>query len=568
MKPLALTILMTISVLPFLQGQKDLFSGYFRSPVDYDYTITGNFCELRETHFHTGIDIKPAGNDRIFSIGEGYISRIKVDAGGYGNVLYIDHPQAGFTSVYAHLDDFSPVISEVVRLRQLEEESYEVDFHPAPGQIRVVKGDMIGFMGNTGYSFGKHLHFEIRETKSEKPVNPLVFGMKLKDNIPPVITSVAIHGLDADHSKTADIRLAVGDTPGDVLDFPDPVLVDADYAGIAFQAYDKADGSNNKLNIFGVHLYVNDSLVFGYHLDKVSFSQNRQVTGFVDFAVRQEEKKTYSLCYKLPGNTLDFLSKYGNAIITLNPETNTRFRLELEDYFKNRKTITFSVRKNPSFIKTPRPYCENWVEQGTSQHFNEANLTLEIEKTSMYRGFCPEIGRITQEGYETRYRIHKTTEPLKSGAEIHLTPEYPKPLLASKAIVASVDDNGKKLNHGGRWKNGRLNVRIRQFGTYFIEYDTIAPEIRKLDFSTSIVSKRKFRFRVTDDMPTSGPEANDLSYKVWIDGKFVISPYSLKSKVLEIPLDDITAGDHTLKITATDHSGNTGVFTSSFVKKS
>ena len=186
----------------------------------------------------------------------------------------------------------------------------------------------------------------------------------------------------------------------------------------------------------------------------------------------------------------------------------------------------------------------------------------------MYRGFCPEIGRITQEGYETRYRIHKTTEPLKSGAEIHLTPEYPKPLLASKAIVASVDNNGKKLNHGGRWKNGRLNVRIRQFGTYFIDYDTIAPEIRKLDFSTSIVSKRKFRFRVTDDMPTSGPEANDLSYKVWIDGKFVISPYSLKSKVLEIPLDDITTGDHTLKITATDHSGNTGVFTSSFVKKS
>lgn len=562
-----LTLMFGVCMSTFSQAQKDLFAGYFRSPVDYDYTIAGNFCELRETHFHTGIDIKPAGNDRIYSIGEGYISRIKVEAGGYGNVLYIDHPEVGFTSVYAHLDDFSPVIAEAVRRKQLEEESFEVDFHPAAGQIKVARGDMIGFMGNTGYSFGKHLHFEIRETKSEKPVNPLVFGMRLRDNTPPVITSIAIHGLDPDSRKTADIRLPVGDTPGDVLDFPEPVVVDADHVGIAFQAFDKADGSHNKLNIFGAHLYVNDSLALGYHLDKVSFSQNRQVTGFVDFAVRQEEKKTFTLCYKLPGNTLDFLSRYGNAIIPVSPHTATRFRLEVEDYFKNRKTITFSVLQNPGYIKTPRPYCENWTEHGMAARLNEANLTLEIEKNSLFRGICPEIRRIIQEGSETKYIIQNESEPLKSGAVISISPEWPRPYMQDKAIIARTDNKGRKYNHGGQWKNGRMNVRIRQFGTYFIDYDTIAPEIRKLDFTTSVLSKKRFRFRVTDDLATSGPDVNDLTYKVWIDGRFVISPYSTKSTVLEVPLEEIGPGLHTLRITATDHSGNKAEFTSEFVKK-
>lgn len=549
-------------------SQNDLFTGYFRSPVEYDYTLAGNFCELRETHFHTGIDIKPAGNDRIYSIGEGYISRIKVEAGGYGNVLYIDHPNAGFTSVYAHLDEFAPVISELVKRRQLAEESFEVDFHPGPEQIRVARGEMIGFMGNTGYSFGKHLHFEIRETRTEKPVNPLVFGMKIRDNIAPTINSIAIHGLDADFAKVAETRLPVGDLEGDLLQFPDTLMLGADRIGIAFQAFDKADGSTNKLNIFGAHLYVDDNLVFTYHLDKVSFSQNRQVTGFVDYPVRFEEKKTYALCYRLPGNTLEFLSNNGDGIIPIEVASARRIKLVLEDYFKNRKTVTFSVRKNPSFIPTPRPYCQNWVQYQSPLKISEGNLTLELDKNSTYRGFCPEVRRITQEGYETKYIIHRESEPLRSGAEITLTPEYPKPGLAAKAIIAREDGKGKKYNHGGKWKNGRMEVRIRQFGTYFLDHDTIPPSITKLDFAATVVSKKAFRFRITDDLPVSGPDAEDITYKARIDGKFVISPYSSKTNVLVVPLENLSSGSHTLEITARDHSGNVNKFVATFVKKS
>ncbi|MFZ1558412.1 MAG: M23 family metallopeptidase, partial [Saprospiraceae bacterium] len=297
-----------------------LIPNYFRSPVDFTYNISGNFCELRETHFHAGIDIKPStsgSKDKIYSIGDGYISRIRVSAGGYGRVIYIDHPDVGYTSVYAHMDIFYDNIENQVKKYQMAQESFEVDFLPEPHVFPIKKGDVIGIMGNTGFSFGKHLHFEIRDTKTEKPINPFLFGMDVSDTSAPSFISLAVHGLDSELYKICDIRIPAGTAENGIIKMVDPILVPAQSVGIAIHAIDKSDNSHNKLGIYGLHMYVDDTLKYSYHLDKVSFDQTRQIIGFYDYEVKKEENKTYALCYKYPGNNLEFLNKTGSGIIEM-----------------------------------------------------------------------------------------------------------------------------------------------------------------------------------------------------------------------------------------------------------
>lgn len=213
--------LLSFACLASFSQIRTLTDHYFVSPVDYNYRLSGNFCELRESHFHTGIDIKPSNNggqDKIFSIGDGFISRIKVSAGGYGNAIYVDHPEVGYTSVYAHLDKFNEIVEYTVKQYQTLQESYEIDFYPEPHLFPIKKKEYLGDMGNTGYSFGKHLHFEIRDTKTEKPINPFLFGMNVQDAISPSILSLAVHGLDKDFKKTFENRIAVGDAINQIIE--------------------------------------------------------------------------------------------------------------------------------------------------------------------------------------------------------------------------------------------------------------------------------------------------------------------------------------------------------------
>ena len=166
----------------------------FRSPVGIPISLSGNFGELRSNHFHTGLDIKTNGsiNYRIYAIDTGYVSRINISHWGYGKAIYIDHPN-GFTSVYAHLNHFPEKIEKIIRQKQYELHQESITYYLDSSQILVSKGEIIAFSGNSGSSSGPHLHFEIRETQSEHPVNPQQFNFEILDNRPPVISQLKVY---------------------------------------------------------------------------------------------------------------------------------------------------------------------------------------------------------------------------------------------------------------------------------------------------------------------------------------------------------------------------------------
>ncbi|NNE55669.1 MAG: M23 family metallopeptidase, partial [Flavobacteriales bacterium] len=190
MKKLLLAFVLIVSTS--VQAQ-ELDADYFRAPLDIPLYLSGNFAELRSSHFHSGLDFKTQGREglNVYAVADGHVSRIKVSPYGYGNALYIDHPN-GMTSVYAHLSQYSDSITSFLIQAQYDLESFEVDLYPDSGLLKVRKGEIIGLSGNTGSSGGPHLHFEVRETKTEFPVNPLLFNFDIKDHVKPEIINVMV----------------------------------------------------------------------------------------------------------------------------------------------------------------------------------------------------------------------------------------------------------------------------------------------------------------------------------------------------------------------------------------
>ena len=196
MRVLATLSLFWISTLLCAQHN---YHNQYSLPIDIPIFLSGTFGELRSSNIHAGIDIKTQGREGfpLKAVSDGYVSRVKISTTGYGKVIYINHPD-GKTSVYAHLKKFSAPIVHEVRKKQYTTQSYEVELFFEPSELQVSKNEIIGFSGNTGGSSGPHLHFELRETKTQKPINPLLSHYNIEDSVRPVIHSLIAYPIGED----------------------------------------------------------------------------------------------------------------------------------------------------------------------------------------------------------------------------------------------------------------------------------------------------------------------------------------------------------------------------------
>lgn len=272
----ALGLLIIISIAALLAMTSDPWG--MHPPVKHKMLLSGTFGELRTNHFHSGIDIKSSKGtvgDPIYAAWDGHISRIAVKSTGYGNALYIDHPN-GKTTVYAHLHRFEPEVAAYIKEQQYIKESYEVNLYPDSSLFTIQKGEQIGLMGNSGRSFGPHLHFEIRDTKSEVPLNPLHKGALISDATAPQLRELKIDYMDPDHrtfyqKKYRTINLGKrrykirGDT----------ILAGAWRVGTQIKAYDLMEGASNLNGIYAMEIKVDDEPVFSFSMDSISFDDTR-----------------------------------------------------------------------------------------------------------------------------------------------------------------------------------------------------------------------------------------------------------------------------------------------------
>lgn len=565
--------LLLIVGLLFLNStdRNDYPKDFFRSPIQHPIRLTGSFGELRTNHFHSGIDIKSSkgvDGDPIIAAGDGYLSRIKVDAAGYGNSLYITHPN-GYSTLYAHLQRFNDEITAFVKSEQYKRESFEVDLNLLPTQFAIRKGMEIGKMGNTGGSGGTHLHFEIRDTKTDDPINPLLFGLKVHDTQAPRMHQVKVYGLNENDEPTNDQVYSLSAIGGTYRIKGDTLYSNSLRSGVALKTYDHTNGTSNWNGVYAVTLYRNDSMAYRFRMERFSFAQTRYLNAHLDYEDRILSKSYINRCFVLPGNQLSIYDHLDNrGIMRLQPNRATKITLVAEDIFGNQSRCIFWLKYRPAPIPEKKTY--NYVLPYNSENaIDNGEVYLYFPEGSFYQTLYLNYRMSEDNSYNVYSKVHHIQNyktPVHHNFDIAIRPKAIPESLKNKAFVAYCSTSGSITNIGSLWKYDRFWGKGNTLGDYYIMLDTVPPTIRTVTFYKDMREKSTMTFRIWDNFSTGG-NAKKLAYKGTVDGKWVLMEFDKKTNRLTYRLDErVQSGEHLFRLELLDAMGNQSVFESSFIR--
>jgi murein DD-endopeptidase MepM/ murein hydrolase activator NlpD len=547
---------------------REELEGLFDPPLEIPLYLSGNFGELRNNHFHSGLDIKTEGRENlsVFAVAEGHVSRIKISPWGYGNALYLDHP-SGHTTVYAHLNGFNEDITNFLENAQYDLESYEVDLYPSPGVLPVYRGEKIAASGNTGSSGGPHLHFEIRETDTEFPLNPLLFGFDIKDNISPIIRSLLVIPLDDSSSVKGSLgskEFSVGGRGKSCYINQGKTIKGRGKLGLAVNTIDKLDGYPNECGIFGLRMYVDSFLVYEQSLDQLDFSTKRSVNAHVVYEENKRRGKDFHRTYVLPGNKLNIYScLIQDGVVAIEAGSKHHIQYIIEDVYGNESKLSFYLEWDKREVLTQ----EEKFEPGVLFKFDEANnYQSEGIKVTLPEGCLYEDIRFncntlqgTDETLSPWFKVGDEFEPIHNPVKVSiqldsLSKEQPGLLLVRK------NRRGRLYAEGGKKESDWFTGRSRYFGDFALMVDSTAPYIKNVDLAKNMKGRSSFSFRISDDL--SGIE----TVRPTIDGEWVLMIYDGKRNRITYTFDEnrIEHGDHEFLLKVTDERGNVNEYSLDF----
>ncbi len=536
----------------------------YGEPLKLPPSLSANFGELRNNHFHSGIDFKTQQviNKPVFAVADGHISRISVSPSGYGLALYIDHPTLRQTSVYGHLNSFSKHIAEYVEEKQYELESFSVDLQLRPDEIPITKGEQIALSGNTGSSGGPHLHFEIRDTKTQSPLDPLLYvAQNIKDTQKPDLRGISfypIHQQGVINGTTTPTRLAISKSKsGNPLPLQKSINAWGKI-GVGVKAYDKMDGQANIYGVKHIRLFVDNKQVFSSSINEYLFSETRMLNSFVDFEDWRNNNSFFMKSFIEPGNKLRLYKSVNNGHIDINEERAYQMKYELEDYFGNIATYEFIV--NGVLQEIPRkPNCENFMSWQYLNRFAAYGFTLNIPEGNLYSDFCftyNQVSDVANKYYSDIHEVNKSPVPLHNNGKMWIKINSDTLQLRDKYGIVKINNNRDSWM-GGTYKHGGLEVNINELGNrYAISIDTIAPKITPVNPQTW-KQNGVIRINLSDDK-------SGISYfRGTIDGQFVLFKHDSKSSTFTYTFDRTRLAElpiRSFQFVAQDGVGNESVF--------
>ncbi len=561
----------------FLLAQQSYPQNYFRSPVGIPIELAGNFGELRPNHFHAGIDITTHGKEglSIYAAADGYVSRIKVGPFGYGRVLYITHPN-GFVTVYGHCSSFAGKIATYVKTQQYTSENFEGEWFPKPEELPVTQSQVIALSGNTGGSSGPHLHFEIRDAKTEEALNPLLFGMPVKDNVKPTVVALAVYPLRNSqvNGKTDIVRIPLKLENG-VYVFANPKdsLRVSGRVGFAIDAFDKENLPTGKNGVYAISLSHNNKTIYHHHLERIPFDKMRYINCVIDYKAKETTNKYWMRSWKFPNNELPIYDTMaGDGTVMFVGDSMHQFRYRVADAYGNVSVVKFKVHgvvsKPISITSVYKPFIQI-MRWDTTNVFEEVNLyRFEMPSKSVYDN--GEFSTASEKGSKTMFspilRIGDRYEPMHKASVLWIKANVP-PEWQSKALIVEVNPKGGYSSVGGKWEDGGVKTEIKEFGKYAVMIDTVAPISRPANFDlkgkvqTNFTALKSVQFTVGDNL------SGLASYRCTIDGKWVLLEYEPKKRLLWYTFDErVAKGKHALLLELTDKCGNTTSYTKDFVR--
>lgn len=564
MRKYIIFLLLSTSIYISLKAQKTYSSHTypltdFRSPLDIEPpALAGSFGELRSNHFHSGIDFRT--NQRIgypvYAPADGFISRLRVQNSGFGLALYINHPN-GYTTVYGHLSRFNPKIAQIVKNIQYKKTSYEIDEFPSADLIPVRKGEVIAYTGNTGSSGGPHLHFEIRDTKTEATINPQLLGISIPDEVPPVIHAMYVYRLNGKpfNEFTPKQYFQVAGGKGTYrLNQVNTINLSGE-VGFGIVVNDRHNGASGNNGAYSIELEVDEIKVYTSALERFTFDVSKAINSHIDYPTYLRTKQSIQKSFVDPGNPLPiYFNSVNNGRISFNDGKTHKVKYTISDARGNKTTLAFNVFADPkAVINTPEPPVGTSFTYNKQNEFNKEDVKVILPKGTLYNDFnfqYKKTAKPQQNAFSEIHHIHNNLTPLHTGFELWIKADSSIIKHQSKALIVS----SSRSSQGGYFENGWVKAKPRYFGSFFIAIDTIAPNIVPINISSgkNMAGLSKMSFRISDNL--SGIK----SFNGYIDGKWVLMEFDTKTANLWHTFDERTAtGKHTFELLVVDMKDNT-----------
>lgn len=533
-----------------------------RKPMDIPVLLSGNFGELRSNHFHSGIDFKTQGVEGkpIHSVQDGYVSRISVSPWGYGNGLYITHPD-GTTTVYGHLQKFSQKITAYLKEKQYEQESFNVNLSLTPDELPVKEGELVALSGNTGSSGGPHLHFEVRDTETEEPMDPIEYYKDLiKDTQAPKIQGIMVYsmpgkGVVNGSRRKLELKPVTAKNGKQTLTGKIEAWGEI---GLAVKGYDYMDNTSNIYGIKDITLTADSQVIFHSNLDRFAFDESRYLNSFTDFEEWKEHRSFYIKSFVDPGNRLRFIESLNRGILTIDEPRTYHLTYQLADAFGNTTQLSIRIegKEQPiPEIDTDNTELFHWW---SDNRFGAKGIRLAIPKGNLY------------DDLYFRYSVKEDSTALGATHILHNKPVafHKSAKLSLRLQTDTLENkqqygivrlqNGRRSWTGGVYRNGWVDADIKEMGSYTLGQDLVPPTITPLNPATW-VSKQAIALRLSDNL--SGVQ----TYRGEIDGQYVLFEMNSKSVITyHFDKERLARGKHTLKLVVTDACGNQSTYTYPF----
>lgn len=551
-----LTLLFCQIIFAQTQYPKD----YFAPPLDIPMQLSGNFGELRPNHFHAGFDLKTNQREglNVYAVAEGYVSRIKISTFGNGKCIYITHPN-GYTSVYGHLQTTIGAFQDYVQKTHYKEKAFEIEMFPKPGELPVTKGQLIALSGNTGSSEGPHLHFEIRDSKSEFVINPIFFGFdkNIKDTKKPTISSLYVYPMDnttVNQSKQPLLLNVALQKDGTYL--ASKVKANGKI-GFGINAVDFDDVSGNKNGVFNVSTFVNGNQNYNYQFNTYSFDEMRYVNALIDYArYKKSGQRVQKLFMKTPYALSIIKTDSLRGIVPVEPNLVSTYRIEVSDYFGNLNAITVPIEYDTAtpVVKEEPVTSPYFIKVNKDSNFEKDNMSVFFPAGTFYDDF-----NLNFDVKNNKIYIHDDVVPVHSNFTITIKDSTYSEALRDKVFIG----RSGSYNATTR-KNDVFTAKSKTLGQFGLVLDTIAPVIKiaKPIEGKWVSDVKIIQFTISDS--SSGIK----SYNGYLNGNWVLFEYDNKTRKITHKFDDtlLAEGANDLKIEVIDNVGNSAIFETHFFR--
>jgi murein DD-endopeptidase MepM/ murein hydrolase activator NlpD len=533
--------------------EKQYPQNYFSWPVNAKIGLAANFGELRPNHYHMGLDCRTdqTQNRPVLAAADGYVAKIKIEPFGFGRCLYINHPN-GYTTLYAHLNDFNPAIEKYITEQQYLLQSWAVFIDVPAGLLKVHKGEMIASSGNTGGSQGPHLHFEIRETQTDIVLNPLLFGFPLEDNIAPDILRLAVYDRRISTYEQTPKIYSLKKVNGIYTVAGGKVLTNSNEVSFAITAYDRYTGSTNQNGIYEAVLYENELPVSGFQIDHISYDETRYLNGHIDYKTRSNGGPWLQHLSKLPGyNNSIYKTNSSQGVVILDTGVAKQISIKVKDAKGNKSELAFSIEARnvqavPQSINT-LPYL---FKPGCINIFENSEVEFYLPENALYDFVHFKYAKLAGATGNPIYQLLSAQIPLQTNFPLKIKGNFS--LADSSRIVMERVYGSKKDYKKAVFESGWYKSSFREFGNFQLLIDNIPPVVTSRGLINNMNAARlgSIIFTVTDDTE----ELN--SFTALLDGKWLRFSND-KGRNFVYRFDERCGpGPHELKIRAEDQVGN------------